>query len=72
MNYMSELMKDKRIYGVVSVGERGQIVIPKEARDQFGIKNGDKLVVMGGHGRALVLLKADILKKFAESILKQV
>jgi hypothetical protein len=34
----------KYIYGVVTVGERGQIVIPKKARDQFNIKPGDKLI----------------------------
>ncbi len=69
MNSMSELMKGKHFYGAVSVGERGQVVIPKEARKQFGIRTGDKLIVMGTAGGRLVFLKADILKKFAEKIL---
>ena len=39
--------KDKHFFGTVKVGERGQIVIPKEARDKFNIKAGDSLVVFG-------------------------
>ena len=41
---MAETKKDK-IFGAVTVGERGQIVIPSEIRAKFGIKAGDKLVV---------------------------
>lgn len=39
--------KDKHIFGTVTVGERGQIVLPKKARDIFGISHGDTLVVLG-------------------------
>lgn len=39
--------KDKRFYGSVTVSERGQIVIPVEARKDFNIKAGDKLLVFG-------------------------
>lgn len=39
--------KGKHIFGTVRVGERGQIVLPKEARDVFQIKPGDRLVVLG-------------------------
>ena len=35
----------KNIWGTVTVGERGQIVIPKAARDKFGMKAGDRLIV---------------------------
>ena len=35
--------KDKHFFGTVKVGERGQIVIPKEARDRFDIKPGDRV-----------------------------
>lgn len=44
---MSEIGKGKYRYGVVTAAERGQIVIPKESRDHFNIKPGDKLLVTG-------------------------
>ena len=47
--------RGKHLFGNVKVGERGQIVIPKEARDLFGIKPGDKLVVLGEEGQGLAL-----------------
>ena len=39
--------KGKHIFGTVRVGERGQIVLPKQARDVFKIKSGDRLIVLG-------------------------
>lgn len=39
--------KGKHLFGTVRVGERGQIVLPKQARDLFKIKSGDLLVVLG-------------------------
>jgi len=67
---MTDIMKGKQFYGAVAVGERGQIVIPVEARNYFGIKPGDKLVVIGSDRRGIILLKSDKLKEFAEKILK--
>lgn len=67
---MTEILKGKQFYGSVAVGERGQIVIPIEARTEFGIKPGDKLVVFGSDGKGIILLKSDKLKEFAEKILK--
>ena len=49
--------RGKHLFGTVRVGERGQVVIPKEARDLFGIKSGDRLVVLGEEGRGLALCK---------------
>jgi AbrB family looped-hinge helix DNA binding protein len=51
-------------YGVVTVGERGQIVIPAEARRQQGFKPGDKLLVFAhpfGHG--IILTRLDQLQE---------
>jgi len=61
------MMKHERgrhIYGTVKVGERGQIVIPKEAREQFNIKPGDSLIVFGRRKRGIALVKADIMNNF--------
>lgn len=49
--------RGKHLFGNVKVGERGQIVIPKEARDLFDINPGDKLVVLGEEGQGLALCK---------------
>lgn len=45
----------KNIWGTVTLGERGQLVIPKAARDRFAFKGGDRLVVVSDeHGIALI------------------
>ena len=54
---MIEVLGGKHLFGNVRVGERGQVVIPKEARDLFGIKSGDRLVVLGEEGQGLALVK---------------
>jgi len=66
---MTEVEEGKYIYGIVTVGERGQIVIPKEARDQFNIKPGDKLVVAGDIKKGIAIVKAGVMKELALKIL---
>mgnify|MGYP001101810867 FL=1 len=61
-----------KIFGTVKVGERGQIVIPKEARELFDIKPGDKLVVAGKKGKGIGLMKADTMRTFAMKILSEI
>ncbi len=51
----------KYIFGVCKVGEKGQIVIPKEARKVFGINTGDTLVMMGDIKKGIALVKADVI-----------
>jgi AbrB family looped-hinge helix DNA binding protein len=50
----------------VTVGERGQIVIPAEARKEHGIEVGDKLLVFSDRGR-ITLMRADDVLQFVES-----
>ena len=50
----------------VKVGPKGQITIPKEAREMFDIKEGETLMVMGDRQRGIALLKADAFYKIAE------
>lgn len=47
--------RGKHLFGMVNVGEKGQIVIPKKARDIFGIKAGDRLVVLGDELQGIAL-----------------
>ena len=61
--------KTRHLFGSVKVGERGQVVIPKEAREIFGIRQGDILLVLGDVERGIALVKADALQEFARKIL---
>ena len=64
------MKKGQHIFGTVKVGEKGQIVIPKEARQIFDIKAGDTLLVLGDEEQGLAIVKADIMKELAVRILK--
>ncbi|MDH7571021.1 MAG: AbrB/MazE/SpoVT family DNA-binding domain-containing protein [Armatimonadota bacterium] len=56
--------------GTVTVGERGQVVIPAEVRKQFGIESGDKLLVFRHPMMACVtMLKIDAVRDFLEQFL---
>ena len=61
--------KDKYLFGVCKVGEKGQIVIPKDAREIYGINSGDSLIVVGDK-QGLALLKAEVFVDFAENKMK--
>lgn len=52
------------------VGEKGQIVIPKEAREVFRIKPGDTLLLLGDEKQGIAIVKNDIYLKFAKAIFK--
>ncbi|TCO68927.1 AbrB/MazE/SpoVT family DNA-binding domain-containing protein [Marinisporobacter balticus] len=66
---MPEIKKGKYIFGSVKVGERGQIVIPKEARDKFDINPGNELLVFGDEKKGLAIVKMDLMKGLALKIL---
>ena len=66
---MTEVAKGKFIYGIATVGERGQIVIPKQAREHFNIKPGDKLLIAGDLKKGIALQKANVMKEVAMKIL---
>ena len=51
----------KYIFGVVKVGEKGQVVIPREARKIYDIKPGDAMIVLGDQ-RGIALLKTEIIQ----------
>lgn len=62
----------KRVFGTAKVGDRGQIVIPKEARELFGIKPGDTLLILGEEQTGLVISRPEVLSDLASKILKDV
>lgn len=62
-------MKNKKaIYGVCKVGEKGQIVIPKAARDDFDIKPGDSVILLGDTAKGIAIVKADIIDGMTEGL----
>ncbi len=60
----------KHIFGTVKVGEKGQIVIPKEARELFGIRPGDSLMLLGDEATGLAIITAKQMIEQFESIWK--
>ena len=60
--------KGKHAFGIVTVGEKGQIVIPAKARKIFDIKSGDQLLVLGDEEQGIVIIKEqDICKQLDKS-----
>ena len=67
--------KGKHLFGMVTVGDKGQIVIPAKARKLFDIKPGDQLVVLGDDTQGMALLKsgdflamADVVRRMQDRL----
>lgn len=63
-------MKKDKYIGICKVGEKGQIVIPKDARDMFGIKPGDSIVVLCDKKKGIALVKSNVIEDLADGIIK--
>ena len=61
-------MEKDKFVGISKVGEKGQIVIPKEARDMFDIKSGDSVIVLCDKKRGIALLKADAIEDLTDKV----
>ena len=61
----------KHLWGTVTIGSKGQIVIPKNARDTFDMKEGDRLVVLGDELQGIALIKAEIFEKQMQEMLER-
>ena len=59
--------KDKYV-GICKVGEKGQIVIPKEARTMFNIKPGDSIIVLCDKAQGIALVKSDVIEDLSSKI----
>ena len=62
----------QKVFGTAKVGDRGQIVIPKEAREFFGIDPGDTLLILGKHETGLIVSKPETLDDLANRIFQSV
>ncbi|MBO5838998.1 MAG: AbrB/MazE/SpoVT family DNA-binding domain-containing protein [Bacteroidales bacterium] len=61
--------EEKYIFGVVKVGDKGQIVIPKEARKVYNIKPGDALLLLGDKN-GMALVKTEIFQSAIDEIME--
>ena len=60
--------KGKHIFGVVTVGDKGQIVIPAKARKIFDIGPGDQLIVLGDEASGLAVMKTSVFLTVADAV----
>ena len=58
----------RRVFGTAKVGDRGQIVIPKEARELFQIRPGDTLLILGEENKGLIVSRPELLRDLADEI----
>ena len=61
-------MREKYV-GIAKVGEKGQIVIPKEARDMFDIKSGDSVVILCDIKKGMAIVKSEIIEDTFDKIM---
>lgn len=66
-----EKNEKNKYVGICKVGEKGQIVIPKEIRNMFDIKAGDSVIVLCDKDKGIALLKADVIENLTDKVLKQ-
>ncbi len=62
--------KGKHLFGLVTVGDKGQIVIPAKARKIFDISAGDRMLVLGDEGQGIAIVKADSFLHMAGMVKK--
>ena len=65
---MSDKMPKGKFISTVKVGEKGQIVIPKPARDMFSIKPGDTVLLLADEDQGIAIVSNDVYMNFAEAI----
>ena len=64
--------KGKHIFGTAKVGEKGQIVIPKEARTLFSINAGDTLLILGDAENGIFITKPDVINRAAMEVFEKI
>ena len=62
---------DGKYAWMVKIGERGQFVIPKEARDLFELRPGDEILVLGDEGRGIAILPKALQREYIAKIFSE-
>ena len=63
--------RERHIFGTVKVGEKGQIVIPKEVRAMFGLAPGDSLILLADRERGIALQSSSYYDSFVRAVFDQ-
>jgi len=66
------MKSSKKIIGIATIGKKGQIVIPLEARNLLKLKKGEKLIVMMAHKNSLAIIKSSEFEAIAKSFTKNI
>lgn len=66
------MMGPKKCYGSTVMGERGQVVIPADAREELNIQPGEKLMVFGNPEKGIVFIfKSELMTRMAEALMRK-
>ena len=65
---LSGMPKGKHVFGTVKIGDKGQIVIPKEARRLFNIQPGDTLLLVGDEKNGIIISRPELLRSLADQL----
>ena len=63
---------DGKFAWMVKIGEKGQFVIPKEARDVFGFQPGEEILVLGDVNRGIAILPKDMQNEYIEKMFSKI
>jgi AbrB family looped-hinge helix DNA binding protein len=64
-------MKQPKFYGSTVISDKGQVVIPVEARNALNLEKGEKLLVMGMNDNSLTLMKLSSFKRISDEMIKR-
>ena len=65
-------IQDGKFAWMVKIGEKGQFVIPKEARDVFGFQPGEEILVLGDVNRGIAILPREMQKEYISRLFEQI
>ena len=65
-------VQDGKFAWMVKIGEKGQFVIPKEARDVFGLQPGEEILVLGDVNRGIAILPKEMQNEYISRLFEQI
>lgn len=63
---------DEKLMGITSLGERGQVVIPANIREELNLKKGEKLMVFAKHRHFIGIVKFDEMSEYLKKMLSKI